>query len=66
MSLMEIEEQISLLRTAVKTIHKESAERRDDMLLQLANFADDLDDKTKANATRKMRRGEKRQGYIAG
>jgi hypothetical protein len=60
MSMADIEIQINILRDKVKRIHKESAERRDDMLLELANFADDMDDKKKATALRQMRKGEKK------
>jgi len=60
MPIEEIENQITILREAVKTIHKESAERRDDMLLQLANFADDMEDKKKATALRQMKKCEKK------
>jgi hypothetical protein len=60
MPLGDIEKQITILRDKVKMIHKESAERRDNMLLELANFADDLDDKKKATALRQIRKGEKK------
>jgi hypothetical protein len=49
-----------ILRDKVKTMHRESADRQDDMLLKLANFADDLEDKKKATALRQMRKGEKK------
>jgi hypothetical protein len=60
MPMEEIEQQITILREAVKTIHNKSAERRDTMLLELANFAEDMDDKKKANAMRQMRNGEEK------
>jgi hypothetical protein len=60
MPMEKIEQLITILREAVKTIHKKSAERRDAMFLELENFAEDMDDKKKANAIRQMRNGEKK------
>jgi hypothetical protein len=60
MPMEEIEKQITLLREAVKIVHKQSGERPDTMLLELANFAEYMDDKKKANAIRQMRNGEKK------
>jgi hypothetical protein len=55
----EIEKNIKELRIAVKACHKQSNDRRDEMLGDLANFAEDVDEKKKANAIRQQKRTEK-------
>ena len=59
MPMEEVLQKIEILRTKVKAIHKESAEKRDESLLERANMADDADDKKKANAIRQMKKTEK-------
>jgi hypothetical protein len=59
MPMEEILEQIEKLRGKVKEIHKNSAEKRDESLLERANMADNEDDKKKAKAIRQMEKTEK-------
>jgi hypothetical protein len=56
----EIKVKVEEIRKEVKKIHVKSAERRDAMLLELANMADDADESKKANAIRQMKRTERR------
>jgi hypothetical protein len=59
MPMEEIVEQIEKLRSKVKELHKNSAEKRDESLLERANMAEDEDDKKKAKAIRQMKKTEK-------
>ena len=52
-------ERIQELRSKLRDIHKKSADKRQEMLLNQANFADDVDDKTKVRYLRNIRRSEK-------
>ena len=55
----EIDKKIKELRMLIKECHKQSDLRRDEMLGELANFADDVDEKKKANAIRQQKKVEK-------
>jgi hypothetical protein len=59
MPVEEILVQIEKLRARVKEIHKDSADKQDESLLERANMADDADDKKKAKAIRQMKKTEK-------
>ena len=56
----EIEERINEIREDANKIHKEAAKRRDAMLLELANMAEDVEESKKANAIRQLRLIEKK------
>ena len=59
MTMLEIDATIEVIRKDVRKIHKKSAERRDTMLLELANFAEDMEEPKKAKALRQMKRVER-------
>jgi septal ring factor EnvC (AmiA/AmiB activator) len=54
----EIESQIERLRARVKELHKNSDNKRDESLLEIANMAEDAEDKKKAEAIRQMKKIE--------
>jgi hypothetical protein len=54
----ETEKNIIDLRDKIKACHKQSNDRRDEMLGELANFADDVDEKKKAHAIRQQKKTE--------
>ena len=54
-----VSETILELRTKLRVLHQQSADKRKEMLLNMANFAKDVDDKTKEKYLRNMRRSEK-------
>jgi hypothetical protein len=58
--IKEIEMRINEIREDANKIHKEAAKRRDEMLLELANMAEDTEDSKKANAIRQLRLIEKK------
>ncbi|OEU15138.1 hypothetical protein FRACYDRAFT_239817 [Fragilariopsis cylindrus CCMP1102] len=60
MQLEEIEKRITDIREKATKIHREAAKRRDEMLLELANMAEDVEDSKKANAIRQLRLIEKK------
>ena len=47
----------------LKEIHKESANLREEMLTNLANFAADIDEKQKAKALRQMKKLNEKQEF---
>ena len=59
MTPLEIDAIIETIRKDVREVHKKSAERRDMMLLELANFAEDMEEPKKAKALRQMKRVER-------
>jgi hypothetical protein len=59
MTMEDIVAKIEKLRARVKEIHKDSANKRDESLLERANMAEDADDKKKAKAIRQMKDTEK-------
>jgi hypothetical protein len=60
MRIEEVEMRINEIREDANKIHKEAAKRRDKMLLELANMAEDVEDSKKANAIRQLRLIEKK------
>jgi hypothetical protein len=60
MQIEEIKKRINEIREDANKIHKEAAKRRDEMLLELANMAEDVEDSKKANAIRQLRLIEKK------
>jgi hypothetical protein len=59
MPLEIIETEIKRLHTKLKTIHKKSADRRDEFLLERANISEDTGDKKKAKIIRQIRKNER-------
>jgi hypothetical protein len=55
----EIDKKITEFRAAIRACHKQANDRRDEMLGELANFAEDVDKKKKANAIRLQKRTKK-------
>jgi hypothetical protein len=60
MQIEEVEKRINKIREDANKIHKEAAKRRDKMLLELANIAEDVEDSKKANTIRQLRIKEKK------
>jgi hypothetical protein len=60
MRIVEIEMIINEIRENANKKHKEAAKRRDEILLELANMAEDVEDTKKANAIRQLRLIEKK------
>ena len=52
-------ERIKELRSTLRDIHQKSADKRQEMLLNQANFADDVDNSVKVRYLRNIRRSEK-------